>query len=711
MPHLQAPATIDAAASEFPLTAPDPKVRRSTLPVPVPSVAGSIRDQAERLLLERYAPAYVAINLEGDIIYASARTGKYLELPPGPPTSNIYGLARKGLRLDLRAVIHKAIETSQIVVHNNISIGTNGGQQLITLIAQPMRNDDGEDRLCLVVFQDLGPLRPEQELAGARVDEEFEGATIRQLEAEVRATRERLQTTTEELESSNEELKSSNEELSSMNEELQSANEELETSKEELQSINEELQTVNAELKGRVDELSRANSDIANLLESTQIATVFLDRDLAIKSFTPAAKDVFHLVESDTGRPLAHVRSRLKLDTVQSDAERVLRTLATYEEQVENEDGTRHYIMRILPYRTVDNVIAGVVVSFIDITRITAAEREVTRLTRDLRDRVESLETLFELVPVGILVSSTDPNVAVQVNRLGARLLGDEDERAGLRPVSVPYRLYAGQGEVPFWDQPLQKAALSGRPVPATELRLVRRDGSAVVAIMQAEPLFDEQGVTRGAIAALVDISERKRAEAHQERLLNELRHRVKNILASIASLASRMLSSKPAIEEFAAAFDERLQALGRLHELLSREEWEGVAMVDLAMTVVAPYLGEASENIVLSGPAVALPPSSTTTLGMALHELASNATKYGALSVPGGRVTLSWQVAATGTKKKLSLLWNERNGPRIEAFPSMGLGTRFIVQSIDYELEGVAKLNFNPEGLRCTIEVPLHDV
>src|SRR5260370_12474142 len=179
--------------------------------------------------------------------------------------------------------------------------------------------------LYMVILQDSGGVKSTSEDATIE-SEDLESANIRQLETELRATRARLQSTTEELESANEELKSGNEELSSMNEELQSANEELETSKEELQSINEELQTVNSELNAKVEELGRANSDIANLLESTQIATVFLDRQLRVKSFTPAARDVFRLLESDTGRPITHVRARFKADTVQEDAERVLRT-------------------------------------------------------------------------------------------------------------------------------------------------------------------------------------------------------------------------------------------------------------------------------------------------------------------------------------------------------------------------------------------------
>jgi two-component system CheB/CheR fusion protein len=298
-------AQIERRLPEFPLTTSEGMRRR--LP-PVQRVAVGpepLQSLAERQLLDRYSPAYVIINAEGDVLQGSSRTGKYLELSPGVPRIDIFSMARQGLRPDLRAGMHKAIASGEVVVQRNVLVGTNGGRQLIDLTIQPLRSSATHDPLYMVVFQDIGGIKAQQDPEAPHDNGDLENANLRQIEMELRATRERLQTTTEELESANEELKSGNEELSSMNEELQSANEELETSKEELQSINEELQTVNAELNARVEELSRANSDIANLLESTQIATVFLDRNLNVKNFTPAAKDVYRLVESDTGRPCA----------------------------------------------------------------------------------------------------------------------------------------------------------------------------------------------------------------------------------------------------------------------------------------------------------------------------------------------------------------------------------------------------------------------
>jgi len=608
--------------------------------------------------------------------------------------------------------LHQAVSTEQIVTRSNVSIEANGGRQVMDIIVQPLRQQqNNNDTLYMVVFKDVGAIALLTKASAKRRTEELENATVAQLESELRSTRERLQITTEELESSNEELKSSNEELSSINEELQSANEELETSKEELQSINEELQTVNTELKARVDELSRANSDIANLLESTQIATMFLDRDLAIKSFTPAAKDVFRLVESDTGRPLSHVRTRLRLDTVEEDSERVLRTLAAVEKQVETEDGNTRYVMRILPYRTVDNIIAGVVVTFLDVTRITAAEAKIGELTRDLRNRVESLTILLDLVPAGIFIAE-NPNAPqqVQVNRYGARLLGENRDRKGPSEPSVPLRLFVGDKELSTEEQPLQRALRTGEIVPSFEGRLLRADSSTVDIIASATPLFDEQGKTRGAIAAMVDISARKEAEAEQEALVREMQHRVKNVLATVSSLASRMLTAGRSPKEFSDAFQARLGAMGVVHELLSAGRLQKASLRALAEIALEPYVNRDRSNLVLDGPDVALDATALSTLSMAFHELATNAAKYGALSSREGRVALSWRVEQDSGSKRLSISWLERGGPRVAATSKEGFGTSFVKRSIAYELSGTVDMSFDGDGFRAAMAFPLQE-
>ncbi len=702
-------AQIERRLPEFPLTAPEGSRRLAQAPTRSAVEHEPLQTLAERQLLDRYSPAYVVVNGDGELLHGSGRTGKYLELPPGAPRIDIYSMARPGLRPDLRAGVHKAVSTSQVAIQRNVTVGTNGGRQAIDLIVHPIRSAAMPDSLYMIVFQDIGGIKP-TEMEGDETAEELENANLRQLEMELRATRERLQTTTEELESSNEELKSGNEELSSMNEELQSANEELETSKEELQSINEELQTVNAELNARVEELSRANSDIANLLESTQIATVFLDRNLSIKSFTPAAKDVFRLVESDTGRPITHVRARFHSDTVQEDAERVLRTLATIERQVESNYNDQRYVMRMMPYRTVDNVIAGVVITFVDVSQITAAEARIGELTVDLRNRVQSLETLLNILPVGILITEDGSTEQVRVNRYGAQLLGESGEGgdgAGIRPATSSLRVFQGDRELRPAEQPLQRAAQSGQPVPGFEAHIQRYNGTRFEAMMSATPLLDDQGKPRGAIAAILDITERRAAEAHQQVLLHELQHRVKNIITTIGALASRMMKEASSLDEFGTAFLGRLRAMAATHELLSHGNWTGARLRELIEAVLQSHLGKDGRPADLHGPDLVLTPSAASTLGLVFYELATNATKYGSLSNGDGRVKVAWRVDEAAPPSVV-IDWTEINGPPMAGAIEAGFGVSFVTRSIEYELSGRADAQPDAGGLRWTMTFPL---
>jgi two-component system CheB/CheR fusion protein len=666
----------------------------------------------ERRLLERYAPAFVITNASGEILYTSGRTGKYFEMRAGAPDNNVNTLARPGLRQEIRVAFHKVATGDAPLIVKNITVGTNGGRQTIDLIIEPVDRQGTPDATYMLVFRDVGGLIAED---GEEIGEmeDAQGANVKQLEAELRAARERLQTTTEELESSNEELRSANEELSSMNEELQSTNEELETSREELQSINEELQTVNAELSLRVDELSAANADIANLLESTRIATIFLDRDLKVRSFTPAAKGLYNLVESDLGRPISHLRPRFNEDSLQQDAEEVLRSLAPIERRVESIDGDERYSMRVLPYRTSADVIGGIVVTFVDITQILQAEGRIVELSRDLRDRVENLETLLDLVPIGILIAEDAQARSVRANRYAATLIGDAlaptGKQAGtLAAASQPLRLICKGKEVPSDEQPLALASRKGEAISGQEAQVLRGDGSRIDVLVSAAPLFDETGKARGAIAGIVDITRRKRDETHQIMLLHELQHRVKNILATVTALASRLLRTTTDMDIFRDAFLSRLQAMSRTHELLARGRWDGANMRDLGASALKPFA--AGDNIHLEGPPLFLTPNEAATLGMVFHELASNAAKYGALTAEGGKIELSWNILEQPgpSSRSAEITWRERGGKPVARDVKKGFGTTFILRSVEYELGGTATLDFATGGLECKMKFPL---
>jgi two-component system, chemotaxis family, CheB/CheR fusion protein len=370
----------DRPAIEFPLTAATYRghhmPEQGTTPV---TVEESVNRRAMRLV-ESYAPAYVVVDEHQDVLRFSGRTGKYIQPSAGAASLNLFNLLETGLRSEVRAALHKAMTSGRKVVQENVFVAVESGQQALNIIVEPVPATDGGGHFFVVLFQDVGPVKTRDAAEPRPGTDAQKNEAIAHLEAELLATRERLQTTVEELETANEEMKASNEEFQSVNEELQSSNEELETSKEELQSVNEELETVNAELNSKIEGLERAMSDRKNLLESTQIATVFLDNTLRIKSFTPAIIDIFHLIESDVGRPVTDIVTRLAYDAMERDVRKVLRTLSRIEQEVTLADGSATYVMRILPYRSIENVIGGVVITFLDITERKRNEENLARL-------------------------------------------------------------------------------------------------------------------------------------------------------------------------------------------------------------------------------------------------------------------------------------------------------------------------------------------
>ena len=337
----------------------------------------------EKTLLTRYAPASVIVNDRGDILYIHGRTGDYLEPATGQPRLNILEMAREGLRLELPSALRRAATQKGEVVHEGVRVKTNGSHASVRLTVVKLAEPESVRGLLLVTFAtEPKPVTSDERRVTRsgktppRVTRHPSLATGRvpELERELQYTKETLQTTVEQLQTSNEELKSTNEELQSTNEELQSANEELETSKEEMQSLNEELQTVNAQLQGKLDDLAQANDDMQNLLNSTSIATIFLDEKLRIKRFTAEATKLVKLIPSDVGRPIGDLASNLHYDALPADAAEVLRRLGSKEAEVQTRAGEWRQV-RIHPYRTTENVIAGLVVTFVDINRVKLAEQ------------------------------------------------------------------------------------------------------------------------------------------------------------------------------------------------------------------------------------------------------------------------------------------------------------------------------------------------
>jgi len=345
----------------------------------------SVPELMRSAILENFAPPAVLVNRRGDILYISGRTGKYLEPASGKANLNILAMAREDLRFEIGSAIHKAASQKTSVTVRDIRVKANGGEQHLNVAVRPL-NPGKESELLMVVFEDIKT--PEEAVKGGK----GKGGANVLVERELQRTKERLNATVEEMQVSQEEYRAANEELESTNEELQSTNEELISSKEEMQSLNEELMSVNAELQEKVSALLEAENDMKNLLNSTEIATLFLDNALKVRRFTPEAAKIIKLIKGDVGRPITDIVSNLKYDRLGEDAEEVLEKLATKEMEVESKDGN-WYMMRILPYRTVENVIQGVVITFTGITALKRLEMAV----REERQYAESiLETVRE---------------------------------------------------------------------------------------------------------------------------------------------------------------------------------------------------------------------------------------------------------------------------------------------------------------------------
>ena len=516
-------------------------------------------------VLERFAAPYVVVSEDGNLAHYSSHVGDILQPALGPPTRNVFDMIKRNLRHSARAALRTAVESGR-TVEKEVAADA-GGSNSVTLIVEPLPGQE-PDRPFLIVFKKDGSAetRPDQ-----AADDTAKQNLTTELDRENRDLREQLQSLGEEHETALEELRSANEELHSTNEELQSTNEELETSKEELQSVNEELQTVNAQLSSKVDELDRANSDLRNLFESTRVATVFLDQHMVIRAYTPEVGSIYNLIPSDCGRPLTDIVSRLDYDALREDVHHVTSTLEPLERRVSRQDGTAHYLLRILPYRAPDSTVDGSLVTFVDVTRIVQAEE-------------------------------------------------------------------------------------------------------------------------------------------HQTLLVDELNHRVKNMLTVVISLATQTLRRSGTLEEFSGVFLGRVHALTAAYALLSRESWSSVLLEEIIAEELRPYMAENRTNVRIKGPPVPLEPRGALALGMAIHELATNAVKYGALSVPEGNVGVTWSVEQTDAGQHLVLEWVEQDGPAVTPPSSRGFGSTLIERALSHDMSAQAKIEFLPDGVRAHVRAPIRD-
>ena len=345
--------------------------------------AVNLQSLADQLLLQKYSPPAVLVNDKGDILYISGRTGKYLEPAAGKANWNIFAMAREGLRYELNGLFQKALRQKDAVTLKNVAVRTNGEMQAVDITVQTIAEPEALRGSVMIVFTDVAT-PPEAKVSGKAKRSSAAGTALAQMEQELQQARQEVQIARDEMQIFQEEARSANEEMQSTNEELQSTN-------EELQSTNEEMQTLNHELNAKVDDLSRANNDMKNLLDSTELTTLFLDNALNVRLFTTGSNKIFKLIRGDVGRPITDIASDLFYPELADDAREVLRTLLSHEKEVTTRDG-RWFLVRIMPYRTLENMIDGVVITFMDITVSKKLEAELRKTQAGLHKQISEQE-------------------------------------------------------------------------------------------------------------------------------------------------------------------------------------------------------------------------------------------------------------------------------------------------------------------------------
>ncbi len=641
-----------------------------------------------RRSLEKVAPPSILVDDMHRVIHLSENAGRYIMPSAGSLSGDVVDLVRPELRFELRSALHRVFEQRQSTLSLPIMVRFNGAPHRVHIQVRGVA-ETTETTHALVMF-----------IEGEAVDESFvspdqQQATddiVRRLRQELELTQARLRTVREESDAANEELRAANEELQSINEEYRSTSEELETSKEELQSINEELQTVNTELKLKLEAISRAHSDLQNLLAATDFGTLFLDSGLRIKRFTERATELFSITPTDEGRSISDFSHQLEYEDLISDIRKVLSDLAPVRREIRSRN-SRWYDVRMRPYRTVDNKIDGVVITFVDITERLHVEEALRDSERQLRQQ----KRLVELSRAPIFVWEFNGGI-LEWNRGCEELYGyTREEALGKRKEELLHTEVPGSSieeltnrlrEEGIWSGELVQRTKSGRTLTVDAvMQLERVDGRLL------------------ALQSLRDVTDRKQWEERQQMLLRELTHRVKNTLAVVQSIAYQTMRTYPNADEFIPRFDGRLSALASAHTLLSQSRWEGADLAALIRRLLAAYAPEGSPRYRVQGEPVTLPADLATPFGLVLHELATNAAKYGALSQPGGTILASWSVNAQSDQRILQFTWEERDGPPVQPPATQSFGSALIESAIP---KATVNREFRPTGLVCTIRAPL---
>ena len=623
------------------------------------------------------------INGAREIVYSSGRTGRYLELPQGRSQLGLLEMAKPGIKPALRGLLASVAEEAGRIRRRPFD-GEIDDERVRLILAIERLPDDN----LLIVFQDrfdagagsepdTMPLEPRAQ----------DAAYVQSLEEKLDAACQTIRTTVEELETSNEELKSSNEEMMSMNEELQSAN--------------EELSTINEELQNKVTELNELNDDQRNLIESTRIATVFLDSELKIRNFTPEAAKYFRMVEHDRGRDFADIASELDGDGLFDSCKRTLETLTPLETERRSRDGVTDLLVRTQPYIAKSGAVGGVVITLTEITELRRYARRLEEAQVSARQRLSEIEELYRVTPQAKAL--LDRNLRyLRVNQQFADINGFSiDEHIGRNAVELAPQL---AGAI---DKSARHVFQTGEQVMSSFV-IAPVNGAEETRVCEIDwyPVRRDSEVYAVGVNVR-DVTKHKTMEADLRRLMRELQHRVKNMLANVTALINRARREDGDPKLILNTLVRRIQALSSTHNLLTAQNWRPAPIRDVLKPELTDVYGDA--RAVLKGPDIRVNARATLALGMAVHELATNAAKYGALSNADGKLSLTWHRIDEGDGEHLVFSWCEANGPPVSKPVRLGFGSQLVRTTVEGSLGGRYSCAYEPAGFNCIIAIPYH--
>ncbi|WP_439104777.1 chemotaxis protein CheB [Celeribacter marinus] len=666
------------------------------------SVESSRESTVERTYLRHFASPFALVSKTGEILYLSQNMTGFVQPSGGAPSTMIDSYLMRELRFPVRTALAQAVDTGDSARIENVILLDDQRRRIFDIEVAPSGTD-----FILIMTQvramdgvDLKDMMSERDTESRNI-----------LEAENVQLRRQLAMTLQQFDTSGQELKSGNEELMSMNEELQSTNEELETSREELEAINEELETVNAELKENNRLLTRANSDLKNLFESTDLAVLFIDRAFCVRNFTPATSDIFGIKSRDIGRPIDDLSSRIDYPDLKSDAQQVDDTLQVLEREFYIEDVQKTYMLRMKPYRTTDNRIDGYVLSFIDITQRKAYENSLKENERAIARQYAELEQLYDTIPVGLSLMDRELRW-VRINSSLAEMNGfSVEEHIGrtFRDLLPDIEDFT----IPIYEKVFE----TGEPVLGVNI-----DGKTPAApgehrhfIADFYPVWQEGQVF--AVGSCVrEVTEqtkmvtRVRAQNSQQQLLmGELQHRVKNTLSVISSISQLLLVGVDDPAVYHARLQDRLSAISRTHDLLTDANWTTTALSNIVANEAKPFETNSHARVKLSGPDIQLTAEQALSVGMALHELVTNAAKYGALSRPKGFVEVVTRIHKKDGVAYAHLTWTEHNGPKITKAPKhTGFGSLVLERVLKTDLAADVTCDYRKDGLFFELDFEL---